>query len=60
MNHGISILQGAHHVAQKSSRITFPFKLASRTSRSLVSFRVKFRFAVLALAGQAPTPEASM
>src|SRR5690606_39767654 len=30
---GISALQGGHHVAQKSSRMTFPLKSASLTER---------------------------
>src|SRR3954468_9161824 len=51
MNHGISALQGMHHVAQKSSRITLPLKSDNRTGLLLKSFREKFRFAVFALAG---------
>ena len=54
MNHGISILHGPHHVAQKSSRITLPLNAASLTSLFSMSFRVKFRFAGLAVAGHAP------
>src|SRR5689334_23557858 len=52
MNQGISILQGPHHVAQKSSRITLPLNADSFTSRFDRSFSVKFRFALFALAGQ--------
>src|SRR6185436_15707347 len=53
MNHGISILQGPHHVAQKSSRMTLPLNADSFTSLLLRSLSVKFRFAGLAFAGQA-------
>src|SRR5262249_12866958 len=53
MNQGISILQGPHHVAQKSSRITLPLNADSFTSLLERSFSVKFRFAGFALAGQA-------
>src|SRR5262249_29395602 len=52
MNQGISILQGPHQVAQKSSRITFPLNDDSFTSLLLMSFSVKLRFAGLAFAGQ--------
>src|SRR5262249_24379456 len=52
MNQGISILQGPHHVAQKSSRITFPLNDDSFTSLLLMSFSVKLRFAGFAFAGQ--------
>src|SRR4051812_27738726 len=52
-NHGISILHGSHHVAQKSSRITRPLKLESFTSFPFTSFNVKLRFAGFAFAGQA-------
>src|SRR5207302_6746449 len=52
-NHGISILQGPHHVAQKSSRITLPASEESFTSLLLTSFSVKFKFAGFALAGHA-------
>src|SRR4051794_35494252 len=57
-NHGISILHGSHHVAQKSSRITLPLKLESFTSFPLTSFRVKFRFAGFAFAGHAAPADA--
>src|SRR5215831_10167837 len=53
MNQGISILQGPHHVAQKSRRITFPLNDDSLTSLFERSFSVKFRFAAFASAGQA-------
>ena len=52
-NHGISILQGPHHVAQKSSRTTLPLSDASFTSLPSTSFSVKFRFAGFAFAGHA-------
>src|SRR6478735_9891965 len=48
---GISTLQGPHHVAQKSSTITFPLYCDNATSRLLASFNVKFRLAGLASAG---------
>src|SRR5581483_8165098 len=51
MNQGISILQGPHQVAQKSSRITLPLNDARLTSRLDVSLTVKFRFAGFASAG---------
>src|SRR3954464_10798514 len=53
MNHGISILQGPHQVAQKSSSTTLPFSEASLTSLPSTSFSAKFRFAGLASAAQA-------
>src|SRR3954469_22625171 len=53
MNHGISILQGPHHVAQKSSSTTLPFSEASFTSRPSTSLSAKFRLAGLAFAAQA-------
>src|SRR5262245_1284823 len=53
MKPGISILQGPHHVAQKSSRITLPLKSASLTSLPVVSLSVKSRLAGLASAGHA-------
>src|SRR5438552_10738685 len=53
MNHGISILHGPHHVAQKSSRMTLPLNDDSFTSLLFRSLSVKFRFAGFALAGQA-------
>src|SRR5690348_16209975 len=57
MNHGISILQGPHHVAQKSSRITLPFSDSRLTSLLAMSFSVYFSAAGLALAGHAaPVP----
>src|SRR5262245_16112116 len=52
MNQGISILQGPHQVAQKSSRITLPLNDDSFTSLLLMSFSVKLRFAGFAFAGQ--------
>src|SRR5262245_20442970 len=54
MNQGISLLQGPHHVAQKSSRITLPLNDESFTSLLSRSLNVKFRFAGLAFAGHAP------
>src|SRR4249920_2860250 len=54
MNHGISILQGPHQVAQKSSRITLPLNAESFTSLLFRSLSVKLRFAGLALAGHEP------
>src|SRR5215813_4610561 len=51
MNHGISILQGPHQVAQKSSRMTLPLNDARLTSLFERSFSVKLRLAGLALAG---------
>src|SRR3954468_21086668 len=53
MNHGISILQGPHHGAQKSSSTTLPFSDASLTSLPSTSFSAKLRFAGLASAAQA-------
>src|SRR3954464_9508011 len=53
MNHGISILQGPHQVAQKSSRITLPLSDASFTSLPSTSLSVKFRFAGFAFAAHA-------
>src|SRR5437868_11309756 len=53
MNHGISILQGPHQVAQKSSRITLPLNAARLTGLFDRSFSVKLRFAGFALAGHA-------
>src|SRR5436853_6464769 len=53
MNHGISILHGPHHVAQKSSRMTLPLKDESFTSLLFRSLSVKFRFAGFAFAGHA-------
>src|ERR1044071_7473690 len=53
MNHGISILQGPHQVAQKSSSTTLPLSAASFTSLPSTSLRVKFMFAGLAFAAQA-------
>src|SRR3954468_5921001 len=52
-NHGISILQGPHHVAQKSSSTTLPFSEARLTSLPPTSFSAKFRFAGLAFAAHA-------
>src|ERR1700681_3811779 len=63
MNQGISILQGPHHVAQKSIRSTLPLSAARLTSLLFTSLSVKFRFAGFAFAGQAdlagPVPSAS-
>src|SRR4051812_8859033 len=53
MNHGISILQGPHHVAQKSSSTTLPLSDASFTSLPSTSLSVKFRFAGFAFAAHA-------
>jgi hypothetical protein len=53
MNHGISILQGPHQVAQKSSSTTLPLSDASFTSLPSTSFSVKFRFAGFAFAAHA-------
>src|SRR5262245_1122436 len=53
MNHGISILHGPHHVAQKSSSTTLPLNAESFTSLLFRSLKVKFMFAGLAFAGQA-------
>ena len=50
-NHGISTLQGAHHVAQKSRRMTFPLKSESVTSRLFTSFNVKFEIRRLRVDG---------
>src|SRR5262249_49904586 len=41
MNHGISILQGPHHVAQKFSRTTLPLKSESFTFLPVTSFSSK-------------------
>jgi hypothetical protein len=41
MNHGISILQGGHHVAQKFSNTGFPCKADNRTGWPEESFNVK-------------------
>src|SRR5580692_11360358 len=41
MNHGISILHGPHHVAQKFSRTTLPLESESLTEAPLASVRVK-------------------
>src|SRR3984893_4554890 len=54
MNQGISILQGPPHVAQKSSSTTLPLNAESFTSLLFRSLNVKFMFAGLAFAGQAP------
>src|SRR5262245_11109791 len=54
MNQGISILQGPHHVAQKSRSTTFPLNDESFTSLLLRSLRVKFKLAGLAFAGHVP------
>src|SRR6185437_3778881 len=40
-NHGISILQGPHQVAQKSSKTTFPLKSERRTVAPFTSFKAK-------------------
>src|SRR6478672_10019417 len=58
INQGISILQGPHHVAQKSRRMTLPLNADSFTSLLLRSFSVKLRFAGLAFAGQLAAPAA--
>src|SRR3990172_9507404 len=50
MNQGISTLQGPHHVAQKSRRMTFPLSALRATSFPVRSFSVKLRFAILASA----------
>src|SRR4051812_38535005 len=50
MNQGISILQGPHQVAQKSSSTTLPFSEASLTSLPSTSLSVKLRLAGLASA----------
>src|SRR6478736_6537965 len=52
INQGISILQGPHHVAQKSSRITLPLNAERLTSWFERSLSVKFRLAAFAFAGQ--------
>src|SRR3954454_12161147 len=59
MNQGISILQGPHHVAQKSSSTTLPFRAASLTSLPSTSLRAKFRLAALAFAAQADVAAAA-
>src|SRR5689334_8676371 len=56
MNHGISILHGPHHVAQKSSRITLPLNDESFTFWFERSFSEKSRLAAFALAGHATVP----
>src|ERR1051326_2749430 len=53
MNHGISILQGPHQVAQKSRMTTLPLNAARPTSLFWRSFSVKSSFAGFALAGHA-------
>src|SRR3954452_6266584 len=58
-NQGISILQGSHHVAQKSIRITLPLNDDSVTLRFCASFMVKSRLAGLASAGHATTGSAA-
>src|SRR6185295_8460515 len=52
-NHGISILQGPHHVAQKSRSTTLPLSDASFTSLPSTSLSVKFMLAGFAFAAQA-------
>src|SRR5262249_54226372 len=59
MNHGISTLQGPHHVAQKSISTTLPLSDVSFTSLLFRSLSVKFRFAGFALAGHAPAAATS-
>src|SRR5262249_38702032 len=51
MKCGISTLQGPHHVAQKSSRMTLPLNDVSDTFLSTTSLRVKLRLAAFASAG---------
>src|SRR3954447_5779828 len=53
MNQGISILQGPHQVAQKSSSTTLPLSDASFTSLPSTSLSTKFMLAGLAFAAQA-------
>src|SRR6266436_3129980 len=56
MNHGISILHGPHHVAQKSSSTTLPLSEVSFTGLFSTSFSVKLKFAGFAFAGHAVAP----
>src|SRR5262245_33088774 len=59
MKCGISILQGPHHVAQKSSSTTLPLNSVNDRSFPLTSFSVKFRFAVFESAGHESLPSPS-
>src|SRR6516225_2299781 len=59
MNHGISTLQGPHHVAQKSSRMTLPLSDSRLSGLLFTSLRVYLRGAGLAFTGHAGPPGAA-
>src|SRR5713226_3498285 len=59
INPGISILQGAHHVAQKSNKITLSLYVLRVTSLPLMSLRVKLRFATFPFVSQVSSAAAS-